>query len=443
MAAFPEAAGCIRIMKTAIITAGGAGMFCGSCMQDNSLARALRMAGTDTVLLPTYTPIRVDETDVSSSRVFLGGINVYLDSMLPGWKFLPRSMKRWLDRPGIVRGLSRFSGSTNAASLGGLTIDLLRGSVGPQKAEIRELIDYLCHDLQPDFILFSNALLSGIVPELRKRFHGRLGCLLQGDDIFLEGLKEPWKKRAMEILRQNVEKFDILLTHSHYYADFMTGYLNLPVEKFRQIPLTIDDVPDPSLIRKLETTASDVTPRDITVGYFARICPEKGAFRFLNAAESVLPRRADLRIAMGGYLPEIHRREFLERAAALKTAFGDRFTWLGSPDNRIEKFHALAGFDWLCVPTEYREPKGIYVLEAALLGIPSLVPAHGAFPELIEELNAGRLYDPAKPDVLEDTLTLLQHPVHTIAAADLRDRCLKRHGLTETGHRVRQVLEQV
>ena len=32
-------------MKIAIITAGGAGMFCGSCMQDNTLARALRLAG--------------------------------------------------------------------------------------------------------------------------------------------------------------------------------------------------------------------------------------------------------------------------------------------------------------------------------------------------------------------------------------------------------------
>ena len=63
-------------LKIAIITAGGAGMFCGSCMQDNTLARALRLAGADAVLLPTYTPIRVDEENESLSRVFLGGVNV-------------------------------------------------------------------------------------------------------------------------------------------------------------------------------------------------------------------------------------------------------------------------------------------------------------------------------------------------------------------------------
>ncbi|MFT5325958.1 MAG: hypothetical protein ACI8P0_003832, partial [Planctomycetaceae bacterium] len=50
-------------MHVAIITAGGAGMFCGSCMHDNTWARALRDAGHDVILIPTYTPIRVDEED--------------------------------------------------------------------------------------------------------------------------------------------------------------------------------------------------------------------------------------------------------------------------------------------------------------------------------------------------------------------------------------------
>ena len=84
-------------MKIAIITAGGAGMFCGSCMQDNTVARALRLAGADAVLLPAYTPIRVDEDNVSSPRLFLGGINVYLDSALPGWRRLPRFAKQLFD----------------------------------------------------------------------------------------------------------------------------------------------------------------------------------------------------------------------------------------------------------------------------------------------------------------------------------------------------------
>ncbi len=80
-------------MKLAMITAGGAGMFCGSCMQDNTLVRSLRLCGVDALLIPTYTPIRVDEENASSQRVFMGGINVYLDSAIPGWSRLPGFLK--------------------------------------------------------------------------------------------------------------------------------------------------------------------------------------------------------------------------------------------------------------------------------------------------------------------------------------------------------------
>ena len=43
------------------ITAGAAGMFCGSCMHDNALAKSLAQIGWDVQLVPTYTPIRTDE----------------------------------------------------------------------------------------------------------------------------------------------------------------------------------------------------------------------------------------------------------------------------------------------------------------------------------------------------------------------------------------------
>ena len=48
-------------MRIAYITAGAAGMYCGSCMHDNTLAAALARLGHDALLVPTYTPIRTDE----------------------------------------------------------------------------------------------------------------------------------------------------------------------------------------------------------------------------------------------------------------------------------------------------------------------------------------------------------------------------------------------
>ena len=59
-------------MRIAYITAGAAGMYCGSCLHDNTLAAALIRKGHDVALIPTYTPIRTDEQDVSIDRVFYG-----------------------------------------------------------------------------------------------------------------------------------------------------------------------------------------------------------------------------------------------------------------------------------------------------------------------------------------------------------------------------------
>lgn len=427
-------------MKIAIITAGGAGMFCGSCMQDNTLVRALRMAGTDALLLPTYTPIRVDEDNASDSRVFLGGINVYLDSKLPGWRFLPRSMKRWLDRPNIVKWLSRRSSSTNAADLGSLTIDLLRGNQGPQRQEIQELIHYLVQDLRPDVILFSNALLSGIVPELRRQFSGRLCCLLQGDDVFLDALREPWKSQAMLLVKSNASHFDCVLTHSQYYSRFMQQYLSLPSEKLRTIPLTIEDA---------HVAASPGDKGDnlsvssmITVGYFARICPEKGVFGFLDAANATLKTRNDMRFVIGGFLPELHRPAFEKRLQQIQSSFGDRLYWAGSPADREGKMTLIRSFDWLCVPTVYHEPKGLYVLEAALAGVPSILPNHGAFPERVQSVGAGLLFDPSVENSLETILSSLSRDTKTARGEILRQNCLAHHGMQTSGEVIAKVLSR-
>ncbi|MCR9119204.1 MAG: glycosyltransferase family 1 protein, partial [bacterium] len=86
-------------MKIAYLTAGAAGMFCGSCMHDNTLARALIARGVDVQLIPLYTPIRTDEDSVTVDRVFFGGVNVYLQEKIPLFRYLPRIFDRWFDSP--------------------------------------------------------------------------------------------------------------------------------------------------------------------------------------------------------------------------------------------------------------------------------------------------------------------------------------------------------
>ena len=63
--------------KIIYLTAGAGGMFCGSCMHDNALSRALSEHGWDIQLVPTYTPIRTDEENVSIDRVMFGGQRLF------------------------------------------------------------------------------------------------------------------------------------------------------------------------------------------------------------------------------------------------------------------------------------------------------------------------------------------------------------------------------
>src|SRR3954469_3056198 len=123
------AAGVLEVaaMKLAYITAGAAGMFCGSCMHDNTLVAALTQAGHDALLVPTYTPIRTDEEDVSQKKVFFGGINVYLEQKLALFRHTPWFVDRLFNFPSLLRWVSRFAVRTRAEDLGDLTVSMLLG----------------------------------------------------------------------------------------------------------------------------------------------------------------------------------------------------------------------------------------------------------------------------------------------------------------------------
>lgn len=425
-------------MKIAIITAGGAGMFCGSCMQDNTLARTLRNVGHDVTLIPTYTPITVDEENVSVDRVFLGGVNVYLDSTVPGWSRLPRFLKGWLDRPKILRRLTRRSSATDASQLGELTIDILKGNLGPQRDEIQHLVTWLVDDLKPNLILFSNALLSGVVPTLRQRFGGKIVCLLQGDDVFLDALSPSWKTASIDLISENIQHFDRLLTHSRWYADHISQSMGLPRERVEQIPLSIDcEIPD-------FTPDDHCNSPSKTIGYFARICPEKGIDNFLNAIDQLADTADALQFRIAGFLPELHRDWFHKRLTEVQRTIGpNRLQWLSSPRTRTEKFQILKSFDVLCVPANYHEPKGLFMLEAALVGVPSLVPDHGAFPDRINDLAQGWTYPADSQDALCQAIRTASTATTSRMSEQLQQSVRRKFSMNVTGPILSQVLQDI
>src|SRR5205823_14100660 len=88
------------------------------------------------------------------------------------------------------------------------------------------------------------------------------------------------------------------------------------------------------------------------------------------------------------------------------------FAYLQSPDH-ASKVRFLQSLDLLSVPTTYREPKGLYVLEALANGVPVVQPQHGSFPELIEATGGGLLVNPSDPEDLARSLPqLLENVAH-------------------------------
>ena len=373
-------------MHVAIVTAGGAGMFCGSCMLDNAWARAMRAQGARVSLVPTYTPIRVDEEDVSIDRVFLGGLNLYLDHRFRWWRRLPAWVRNRLDAPWLLRTVGSLAARNEADQLGSLTVEMLRGPEGTLEADIRQLTDYLCDSLRPDVICFSNALLSGVLPALRDRLPGPILCLLQGDDLFVQDLPEPYQEEVRGRMQQLASRFDGFLVHSRYYRDFMAEWLNQPADRFHLLPLAIDLAGHDGRPRRREG-------RPFRIGYFARVCPAKGLPLLVEAFLLLLRQGLDVELHVGGYLRKSDRPSLKDLRRRTRRA-GRALQWIGSPDRRSEKVAFYASLDVLCVPTTYREPKGLPVLEAWANGVPVVQPAHGAFPELIASTGGGLLFAP-------------------------------------------------
>ncbi len=392
-------------MKIAYITAGAAGMFCGSCLHDNALVAALQKLGHDALLVPTYTPIRTDDVDVSQKRVFLGGINVFLQQKWAFFRRTPWFLDRLLDVPALLRWAGRFAVKTQADQLGELTLSMLRGEHGHQKKEIAKLIHWLHHEVRPEVVNLTNVLLSGLVHELKATLPVPILGTLQGDDIFLEALPASYRSQALDLIRQHCRAMDGFLATCNSYADFMADYLHIPRDRIHVVY--------PGLNLKghgLAGAQRNGVP--FTIGYFARICPEKGlhllveAFRILRQ-ETTVPCR--LRVA--GWLGEQQRSYFQEQQDRLQYwGLADCCEHVEAPDHAA-KVHFFQNIDVLSVPTTYREPKGLYVLEALANGVPVVQPAHGSFPELIEMTGGGLLVKPNDPQDLARALRqLLEHP---------------------------------
>jgi glycosyltransferase involved in cell wall biosynthesis len=407
-------------MRILSITAGAAGMYCGSCFRDNALAAELMARGHDVHLVPVYTPTRTDEPNVSARRVLFGGISVYLQQLSPLFRRLPRMFDRLWDAPGVISAFANRASTTDPAVLGGLTISTLQGANGALRREFDKLLEWTRDEPAPDVINLPNSLLIAMAEPLRQAFGRPVCCTLQGEELFLNGLTPPYREQAIALIRARVAHVDRFVAVSEYCARFMQRFLDIPDGRVSVVPLGINMEGYVGL-----PAGGGVAPREpgpFRIGYFARVAPEKG-LHVLAEAYARFRRRApeaDARLEAAGYLSPAHARYLADVQKTLAEArLAGEFSYRGTLD-RAGKLAFLHRLDLLSVPATYDEPKGIFLLEAMASGVPVVQPRRGAFVEIVERTGGGMLVAPDDPDRLADAF------VHLWRDRDARDVLARR-----------------
>ena len=185
---------------------------------------------------------------------------------------------------------------------------------------------------------------------------------------------------------------DGFIATSGYYADFMSGYLGIPRERIHVVypGLNLRGHGGPRTSRRRAAGRSAISPASVR---------KRGCTSW--------PRRSGFsRDCRGAAAPGCASPAGWARTTAptsttcadelTEAGLGDRFEHVESPDH-ASKVRFLQGLDVLSVPTTYREPKGLYILEALANGVPVVQPRHGSFPELIEATGGGLLVNPDDP----------------------------------------------
>ena len=191
-------------------------------------------------------------------------------------------------------------------------------------------------------VILTNALLSGARTGVRSA-HSASRCWspCRGTTSFSNALPEADRRHVRRTdPRERPRGRRGYVSTSRFYADFMAGYLGVARGQMHVV------YPGINLDRARRRRGRCAGSRR-TVGYFARICPEKG---FHNAVEAFIrlaakARRAACRLKASGWLGENQRRSIEEQVARARRrpAWRDEFEHVECPDHAEQgAVHAVA-----------------------------------------------------------------------------------------------------
>ncbi len=372
-------------------------MFCGNCFRDNALVAALRRQGHSVLMIPLYLPLTLDEEDQSDGiPIFFNGVNVYLEQKSEWFRKAPAWLHRLSASPALLKWASGRAARTRAADLGDITLSMIHGEAGNQAREIEQLLTFLKTQPKPDIICLSNVLLAGLARRLKSELNVTIACVLQGEDTFLDSLPDSHRDLAWKTLAERCADIDLFIPPTRYFGDRMRERLSLPPERIRVIYNGIN-------LEGYEEVQSPETP---VLGYFARMCREKGLDVLVEAFIILKERNRipNLKLKVGGGCSPADKPLVEALRERLKAkVFLDDVEFFPNVD-RAGKLAFLRSLSVFSVPALYGEAFGLYVIEALASGVPVVQPRHAAFPELIELSGGGALCEPGNPNALANAL---------------------------------------
>lgn len=370
-------------MRLIHLAAGAGDMHCGACARDVHMLRGLIQRGHDVQVIPLYTPLRIEGEGLPTDAVFLGGLNAWLQQQSGFFRALPPALDRILDHPGLLRFISRYAISTDASSLGAMTVSVLAGRDGRQRKEFARLVTHLRAQPLPDLFVITNLLLAGFAPELKREFGLPVICQLQGEDSFIDATREPHRSRAWELMRAAASSVDRFVAPCADYAGRMSELLSLPPGKVQTIRTGLD----------LDAyRRAGVPPTEpFTIGYLSSILPAKGLDLLLDALQILVAQGRPVRLRIAGavmaprYWRDLQRRLADPDLAAHVEVVGEL--------DLAAKIAFLQSCSVFCQPSRIYEVRGLTVLEALATGAPVVAPDKGVFPETLALTGGGLLFE--------------------------------------------------
>lgn len=381
-------------MKIVNIVPGfGGSFYCGNCLRDSSYVKSLQATGHDAVTIPIYLPLSLNGETQSAFPVFYGAINIYLKQKFPFLRKMPKWMERFFNSSFFLRYAAKKAGSTRAHGLEEMTMSMLRGHEGYQSDELKQLIDFLKHDIKPDVVHLSNALLMGLAGKIKEELGIPVVCSLQDEDVWIDAMADNYQERLWELFSEKAKDIDAFIAVSQFYADVMQKRMNIETEKLNVIHIGIDP-------NTFECDIPADNPR--VIGFMSRMNEENGFALFIDAFVKLKsqPGFEDVQLRLSGGMTGDDKAFIQKQVRILKKhKLLDDVVFVEEYKEEFlnQFFQALT---LLSVPVLNGEAFGLYLIESLACGVPIVQPALGAFPEVIDASKGGVIYSPNTSEAL-------------------------------------------